>query len=215
MEKYRRGHQKKSVLKKLKKRMKIALVLLFIAYSFVMNTSNINGSMKTTLSQKNEGVQEKVETVAVKNFELTVNTDLTVPSNVEAEDIDKMLSDTALEGLGASFVQAEKDWNVNALYMMGLACLESGYGESNFAKERNNLYGWNAVDSNPEKASSFSSKEEATLFVAENLAKNYLSEEGAYYEGKTARNIDVHYCTDKKHADKICSIVSSLREKLD
>ncbi len=99
--------------------------------------------------------------------------------------------------------------------MMGLACLESGYGTSNFARERNNLYGWNAVDSNPNKASKFESKESATLYVAEKLAKNYLTEGGAYYEGKSARAIDVHYCTDKQHADKICNIVSTLKGKLD
>lgn len=99
--------------------------------------------------------------------------------------------------------------------MVGLACLESGYGTSSFAKERNNLYGWNAVDSNPDKAKKFASKEEATLYVAEKLATNYLSESGCYYEGKTARAIDVHYCTDKAHADKICNIVATLEEKLD
>ena len=57
---------------------------------------------------------------------------------------------------------------------MGLACLESSYGNSNFAKNRNNIFGWNAVDSNPGKASYFTSKTECVMFVAEKLSNNYL-----------------------------------------
>ena len=98
--------------------------------------------------------------------------------------------------------------------MMGLACLESGFGNSAFAQKRNNLYGWNAVDSNPNNASSFTSKKEATLYVASKLQSNYLTESGVYYEGYSPRAVDVHYCTDKAHADKIVNIVNNLLQKL-
>jgi beta-N-acetylglucosaminidase len=98
--------------------------------------------------------------------------------------------------------------------MMGLACEESGFGTSAFAVKRNNLYGWNAVDSNPDKATAFNSKEEATLFVASKLKANYLTEGGAYHEGYSARSIDIHYCTDKAHADKIVNVVNDLIKKL-
>lgn len=149
-----------------------------------------------------------------KNYNLTVNSDLRIPSNVTAEEIDKMLSGTKLHGLGSAFVEAEQKYGVNALYMMGLACLESGYGSSNYAVKRNNLYGWNAVDSNPDNAKWFKSKEESTLYVASKLKANYLTVGGAYHEGFSARSVDVHYCTDKQHADKIVNIVNNLLEKL-
>jgi beta-N-acetylglucosaminidase len=125
-----------------------------------------------------------------------------------------MLSNTALNGLGNALVQAEKESGVNGLYLLGLACLESGYGTSNFAKNRNNLVGWNAVDSNPEKATYFKSKGECILFVAERLKKNYLTENGCYFNGYSAKAIDIKYCTDKKHADKIVNIVDKLKVKI-
>ena len=76
------------------------------------------------------------------------------------------------------------------------------------------LYGWNAVDSNPNKASYFDSKEECILYVAEKLQKNYLTEGGAYFEGYTIKDIDKHYCTDKEHSNKIISIVNKLTKDL-
>ena len=59
-------------------------------------------------------------------------------------------------------------------------------------------------------AKHFETKYSATLFVASKLKANYLTEGGAYHEGYSARSVDVHYCTDKKHADKIVSCIHYL-----
>ena len=134
--------------------------------------------------------------------------------NVSAEEIDKMLEGTKMYGMGSAFVKAEQTYGVNALYLMGLACLESAYGSSNYAVNRNNLYGWEAYDSNPDNAKKFDSREYGTMFVAEKLKVNYLTEGGKWFEGYSARAVDVHYCTDKLHADKIVNIVSRLTKKL-
>lgn len=87
-------------------------------------------------------------------------------------------------------------------------------GTSNYAINRNNLVGWNAVNSNPNKASYFDSKEECILYVAERLKTNYLTENGCYFNGYTAKAIDVKYCSDPEHADKIVSIVNKLKNKI-
>lgn len=171
--------------------------------------------VQTTPDIISDAVSEKAsENKTTRNLKLSADSDLRVASNVTSEEVDKMLEGTKLHGLGSAFVEAEQKYGVNALYMMGLACLESGFGNSAFAQKRNNLYGWNAVDSNPNNASSFTSKKEATLYVASKLQSNYLTEGGAYYEGYSARAVDVHYCTDKAHADKIVNIVNSLLQKL-
>ena len=60
----------------------------------------------------------------------------------------------------------------------------------------------------------FKSKEECLTFVSNKLKTNYLSENGCYFEGFTGRDIDKHYCTDKKHIDKICNIVNKLIKKI-
>lgn len=51
--------------------------------------------------------------------------------------------------------------------------------------------------------------------MSSKLQKNYLSENGCYFNGYSARAVDVKYCTDKQHADKIVSIVNRLLKKLE
>ena len=43
----------------------------------------------------------------------------------------------------------EAEFNVNALYLMAHAIHESGWGTSILAQTKHNLYGINAVDSDP------------------------------------------------------------------
>ena len=217
---------KKRKKKGLKKRLKKGVVLLsvgFLATGIFLNSDYAKTYQDSVYAELKDkyGIAIQTEPDVIedtqkveKNYSLTVDSDLRIASNATAEDIDKMLEGTALHGLGNAFVEAEKKYNVNALYMMGLAALESAWGTSGYAVYRNNLYGWNAVDSNPDNATYFNSKEEATLYVAKKLKQNYLTENGAYFEGYSPRAIDVHYCTDKQHADKIVSIVNSLTEKL-
>lgn len=151
----------------------------------------------------------------IKNYIVNNETDLRTKSNVSIEEYQKMLENTALYEIAESLYNAEQKFGVNGLYLMGLACLESSYGNSNFAKNRNNIFGWNAVDSNPGKANYFTSKSECVMFVAEKLNNNYLSEDGCYFEGYTAKDIDKHYCTDKQHANKVIKIIEKLEKKLD
>ena len=151
----------------------------------------------------------------IKNYIVNNETDLKTKSNVSIEEYQKMLENTALYEIAESLYNAEQKFGINGLYLMGLACLESSYGNSNFAKNRNNIFGWNAIDSNPGKASYFTSKNESVMFVAEKLSNNYLSENGCYFEGYTAKDIDKHYCTDKQHANKIIKIIEKLEKKLD
>lgn len=156
MNNYKRTGRKKSkcVLKLLKSSMGVMLVIAFNIAALVYQ-----GGVESGLVATSDKISEETIAVAnvkeekVKNFVLTVDSDLTIPSNISAKEAEKMLEKyPKLHGLGAAFVKAEKEKGVNALYMLGLACLESNYGRSNFAVERNNLYGWCAYDSNPRKS---------------------------------------------------------------
>lgn len=66
-------------------------------------------------------------------------------------------SDSKLWGTGTYFTQYQEQYGVNALATFAMACLESAYGTSNYAQERNNLFGWSAYDSDPDQAATFSS----------------------------------------------------------
>ena len=156
MKKHKRGHKNKSVLKLLRSSVGVMLVIAFNIAALVYQGGVESGLVATSDKISEQVAVEEVKEEKVKNFVLTVDSDLTIPSNISAKEAEKMLENyPKLHGLGAAFVKAEKEKGVNALYMLGLACLESNYGRSNFAVERNNLYGWCAYDSNPRKSKLF------------------------------------------------------------
>ena len=53
------------------------------------------------------------------------------------------------------------------------------------------------------------------MHQAQKLQQNYLTENGAYFEGYSAKSVDIHYCTDKLHANKIINIINNLKIKLN
>lgn len=160
-----------------------------------------------------ETVSETVEEIS-KCYFLDVDSDLRIQCNLSVEEYETMLEGTALSGIGEAIFQAEHEMGINGLYLLGLACLESGYGTTEYAVERNNIVGWGAYDDNPDNAWYFESKSACMVFIAGRLKENYLSEGGKYFEGYTPRSIDVHYCTDTEHADKIIRVIGDVLSKL-
>lgn len=206
---------------KVKKLVIINLILLIIL-TIIPNVSKleiivqeaVEVQTNNDLIEVSRSLEQPRQVLTIKNTKLLIDSDLRILSNLEKADYEKMLSNTKLFEIADALVEAENQYQINGLYLMGLACLESSYGNSNFAKTRNNIVGWNAVDSNPGKASYFESKSECILYVAKKLQQNYLTETGTYFEGYTPKDIDVHYCTDKQHANKIIKIVNKLVKEL-
>ena len=70
--------------------------------------------------------------------------DLQIKSNITSlqleNAINKIKHDHKLKGLGSAFLEAENRYNVNAIILASIACLESGYGTSKLAIEKNNLF---------------------------------------------------------------------------
>jgi beta-N-acetylglucosaminidase len=112
------------------------------------------------------------------------------PSGLTADIINKVLDGTPLEGLGDAYIKAEKETGVSALFLLGVSVHESKWGNSKFARERNNIFGYKAYDSDPDKTEWFSSKEECILVVAKSLSENYLVADGKYYNGTTLQEVN-------------------------
>lgn len=196
----------------------IALItILIIIYFIIPDTKILNIQMNEVKIPQTVNVSRdsNLRSDNIKNYNLTVDMDLRIKSHLDENDYNMMLKNTNLKGIGSALVKAESQYNVNGLYLLGLCCLESAYGTSNFAINRNNLVGWNANDDNPNNASYFNSFEDCILKVAQKLQENYLNENGCYFNGYSARAIDVKYCTDKKHADKIVNIVNKLMKEVN
>lgn len=77
-----------------------------------------------------------------------------------------------LRGLGNTLKEAEEEYGVNAILALGIAINESSWGNSTIAQTKNNLFGINAVDSNPGQAANEFSSPAASVVE---FAKNYIS----------------------------------------
>ena len=75
-------------------------------------------------------------------------------TNFTANQINEYLNANIKEGsklknTGASFIESQNEFGINAILMLGVAINESGWGISSIAQNKNNLFGHGAVDSNP------------------------------------------------------------------
>ena len=139
--------------------------------------------------------------------------DVTIPSLVTAYEIDMVLAESPLAGLGRAFVEAESESKINAMFLLALAVHESNWGSSTLAREKNNLFGFGAYDSNPYYgAMVFASKEECVKHVAKFLREHYL--EGGYYRGKTIQSINQSYASDRAWGEKVFATMTRLDAKI-
>ncbi len=93
-------------------------------------------------------------------------------------------SASVLYGTGAAFVNCQNSYGINALLAAAAAINESGWGTSNYAKNRYNLFGINAVDSDPDQATYFSSADACIKDFAETyMSKRYMRPGYTYYHG--------------------------------
>jgi beta-N-acetylglucosaminidase len=140
--------------------------------------------------------------------------DLRKPSGLSVEQADQILKGSGLEGLGKAFVEAEKDYQVNAYYLMAHAAWESSWGKSKLSREKNNLFGFTAYDDNPYySAHSFSSKSESILTVAKFISDHYLSKNGQYYHGPNLQGMNVEYASDDSWSEGIGQVIRILVKK--
>lgn len=109
---------------------------------------------------------------------------------------------------GNAFVSAQNTYTINALLMFGVAINESGWGTSSIAKEKNNLFGLNAVDSSPgASANTFKSVEHCiNEFAYEWVHKDYLNGGDFRYRGPHLGDkhsgMNVKYASDPYWGEK-------------
>lgn len=130
------------------------------------------------------------------------------PTSTSTNDLTERQSQLA--GEGQMFVDSQNVYGVNALLTYALACNESGYGRSTYAVSKNNLFGWAAVDSNPDNATQFGS---IATGIQEQMAYNlrgYLDIFDVRFFGMHPGNKDsgfnVKYASDPYWGYKIAAI---------
>ncbi|HDX9580471.1 TPA: SH3 domain-containing protein, partial [Bacillus pseudomycoides] len=140
-------------------------------------------------------------------------------STYTAEDIDNFLrrnsADSPLIGTGKYFVNAAQKYSLNAGYLLSHAILESGWGKSRIARDKKNLFGFRAVDSDPYNgATAFKTWAEGINFCASYIDQNYLNPNGWTYNGGNlgdkSQGMNVMYASDENWGQQIAALMNRL-----
>lgn len=144
-----------------------------------------------------------------------INFDIRTKSGLTADQLNALVAGHGLAGTGQSFVNGENTHNINALFALAHAIIESAWGDSYYAMNRNNLFGLNAVDSNPNLAWGYPTKGACIDYYFSFLDSAYLTPTGAWYSGGTTiHNVFVHYSSSHDvEAQNVANIMNQLSEK--
>lgn len=163
---------------------------------------------------------------------LSKDMDVGTPSGLSLEQFRKVLQNNPkdVNGIFSSnsdyFYYAEQSYGVNGLFLAAVAIHESGWGTSSIAKNKNNLFGYMAYDSNPYSSSAnFASVSEGIDLLARVFMKYYLKPngtkiyggnvaEGKYYSGSTVFAVNKHYATDSNWGNSVYNIMKKLYESI-
>lgn len=168
---------------------------------------------KDTLQKSLEALEEKYKKeITPVSFN---SSNLRSASNATARKLSFVLKGTGLEGLENSYVQAEKEYGVNAIFLCALTAEESGWGRSRRAREQNNISGFE-VYSDGARGAYFSSKHESIMTTARLLDKHYLTPTGMYFNGYSIQAVNTKYCaTGFQWSKNISSIANNITERIN
>jgi hypothetical protein len=174
----------------------------------VLRTSNVSGELDYQLQKQNRKIAEieknmneineeihelesrKSESSVVRVFNPN---DVTIPSNITVEEAELALKGTYLEYLAPTFVECEREFGVNAIFLMSIAAHESNWGRSRRAVQDHNYTGF-GVYSKSAVGINTATGEENIRMTANHLATNYLNPSGKYYHGVSVRAVHTMYC---------------------
>ena len=176
-------------------------------------------------------IKEKNRIATLKN-NLNIDMDISVPSGLTLSDFKTVLSNNLsdknkiFEQSAEYFYKAEQKYKINGIFLASIGIHESAWGTSKIASDKNNLFGFTAYDSDPyNSATSFENYENAINKVAEVLSTKYLhvagtkisddlTATGTYFNGTTAKSVNVRYASDTGWADKVFNYMQYLYNKL-
>ncbi|MEG2992898.1 MAG: glucosaminidase domain-containing protein [Bacilli bacterium] len=145
-------------------------------------------------------------------------------TNQTVSDLNNYITNSSnkMYNLGSAFIDNQNIYGSNGALMFGTAGNESAWGTSGYAKYRNNLFGHNAFDSNPNEADYYDSPATSVYFHAKGfVSEGYMDPcdwkntggngftsiclQGRYYGphlGNKASGMNVKYASDPYWGEK-------------
>jgi len=196
-----------------------------IGYVKAESTTYIDKNKKEE-TQKTD-TKSKTQLTSDLSFGMALNK----PSGLTLEQFKKVLSDSKdtnkiFANNAEYFYYIEKQYNINGVFVAAVGIHESAWGTSKIAREKNNLFGYGAYDSNPYNgAYRFSDYSECIDLIARVFVKYYINPKGTsiyggekaagtYYNGPTLSGINTRYATDKNWANGVYNHMKYLYNKL-
>ena len=134
-------------------------------------------------------------------------------TNISADIFNSYISkydNSVMRGTGQTFIDAQNKYGINALLLFAMAAHESANGTSGYATKRNNLFGWNAVDADPNQATSFSSVAACVNQQAGVNLRGFVDvTDGRFFSsslGNKGSGLNVKYASDPYWGMEIASI---------
>ena len=185
----------------------------------------------TYKNKKNENSEQNNNSNSTNIRKLSFNMELNKPSGLSLEQFKKILTDSkdvnkVMQNNAEYFYYIEEQYNINGLFVAAVAIHESGWGTSKISKDKYNLFGYGAYDSNPYNgAYEFSDYSESIDLIARVFVKYYLNPKGTsiyggeqasgkYYNGPTLTGVNTKYATDKNWANAVYKHMEYLYNKL-
>lgn len=167
-------------------------------------------------------IQEKHKIALNKAKEgLSIHSDLDAGQKIalNADDMNRIIDgwtshlaeDSVLKGHGEAFIVASRETGLDPVYLLAHSIIESGSGTSYLARTRNNFFGINAIDSNPELAYNMGDSVDQGIIAGACWIK-----ENFYDNGYTSlyEMANGGYATNPKWASDIASVYNDAIEYL-
>lgn len=190
-----------------------------------VKTSNLTSSYTTpNITEKN-----RIEKILIK---VNIDMELNKASGLTLNDYKKIFtgipSDTnkVFQNNYTAFYNAEKKYNINGIFLASIAIHESGWGSSQIANDKKNLFGYGSYDATPYESSfEFTEYSEGIDTVAKSLVKYYLNPSGTkiydneiaaawYYNGPTLKGVNTRYASDENWHSKVFKYMETLYHRL-
>lgn len=189
-------------------------------------------SLKSIKQEKNIEKSDDVKNKNNKVQALNRNIALNKPSNLTLEQFKKILSNDSkdtkkiFEKNAQYFYYAEKQYNINGVFLAAVGIHETNWGTSKISTEKKNLFGYGAYDRAPyDSAYNFSNYSESIDLLARVFIKHYLNKAGSkiynneiatgkYYNGSDIDSVNKKYATDSNWGNNVYKWMQYLYNKL-
>lgn len=193
--------------------------------------SSINKIIEVGTAEPQKVATSKKPSSGSSSSGLSFDMALNKPSGLSLEQFKTALTDSKdknniFENNAEYFYYIEDQYNINGIFVAAVGIHESGWGTSKLAKEKYNLFGYGAYDSNPYNgAYTFTSYSESIDLIARVFAKYYLNPKGTsvcdgivatgqYYSGSTLTAVNKKYASDSNWAKSVYTYMQYLYGKI-